>query len=346
MSPKIFLTGGTGYIGGTTLDTIATAHPEYEVTVMLRKTPETFTTRYPNIKVIKGDYDSFDILADAAEKVDVVVHHGDSDHEPSINALIAGLLRRPTPGFLLHLSGTGICSDYHDESQLGRLNPKVWSDISSLPEIRALPNNALHRNTEKIPHATAAEHGDKIKIAIMCPPDIYGQGRGTGKTRSVYIPAFIAESKTLGGGEIKDARVFYVNEGTNTKSWVHIDDLAAIFLKVIEAAANGGGGAEWNDKGYYFTGTQEYSHLDIATATGKILAEHNIISNPEPLQVSIDEIDKMLSWYPIPHLSRYLFASNSRTKAERVTKLFGYNAKGPGLLESLEADVLDAVKSM
>jgi hypothetical protein len=43
-------------------------------------------------------------------------------------------------------------------------------------------------------------------------------------------------------------------------------------------------------------------------------------------------------------LARYLFASNSRTRPERAEKLFGYKGEAPGLLESLESEVADAVK--
>lgn len=165
--------------------------------------------------------------------------NGDSDHEPSLNAIIAGLSKRETPGFLLHLSGTGICSDWADETYLGKLNPKVWSDITTLGEISSLPDHALHRNTEKILNATTASRGDKIKIAIMCPPDIYGKGKGLAKTWSAFVPLFIKDLTNLGG------RVFYYGEGTNTRSWVHIDDLMAVYLKVVEAAVAGDGGLDW-----------------------------------------------------------------------------------------------------
>ncbi|KNG51006.1 nucleoside-diphosphate-sugar epimerase [Stemphylium lycopersici] len=188
MAPRIFLTGGTGYIGGSVLHTIATAHPEYNITVLLRRMPENFQSTYPNIAIIKGDYSSTDLIASAAEQADIVVHNGDSDHEPSLNAIINGLLRRSTPGYLLHLSGTGIVSDWADATYLGKLNPKIWSDISSLPEIRQLPLTALHRNTEAILHDTVAKHGGRINIAIMCPPDIYGKGKGLAKTHSALIP--------------------------------------------------------------------------------------------------------------------------------------------------------------
>lgn len=66
-------TGGTGYIGGSVLHTIVTAHPEYDVTVLLRKVPGAFSSTYPKVKIVQGDYDSFDVLAEEASKADIVV---------------------------------------------------------------------------------------------------------------------------------------------------------------------------------------------------------------------------------------------------------------------------------
>jgi hypothetical protein len=305
---------------------------------MLRKVPESFSSAYPNIKIVQGDYDSVDTLTKNAAAADIVVHNGDSDHEESLKAIIAGLLSRPTPGYLLHLSGTGIVSDWPQEEQLGKLNPKVWSDISSLAEIRDLPDNALHRNTEIILHETVRRDGDKINIAIMCPPDIYGKGKGLAKTHSALIPTYVQEIKRLGG------KVFYYGEGTNSRSWVHIDDLMKVYLKVIEAAASGNAADYFGDNGYHFAATQEHSQLDVANAVGKILLEQGVIDDSKPAPISLEQLDSMLNIPGYERLARYMFASNSRTRAERAERLYGYKGEAPGLLECLEDDVLDAMK--
>jgi hypothetical protein len=44
-------TGGTGYIGGTVLDTLVSKHPEYKITVLLRRVPESFSKRYPKVNI-------------------------------------------------------------------------------------------------------------------------------------------------------------------------------------------------------------------------------------------------------------------------------------------------------
>lgn len=331
-------TGATGYIGGSVLDAIATAHPEWELTVLLRRVPANFESTYPNAKIIKGDYDSSEVISSAAEQADIVVHSGDSDHVAALNAIITGLLKRPTPGYLLHLSGTGIVSDWNSEEYLGRLNPKIWSDLDpkSLQEIRNLPDTAIHRETEKLLFSTIQNHDDKVKIAIMCPPDIYGQGKGLGKTSTVLVSLFVQEALKRGG------KVFYHAEGTNTRGWVHINDLMRVYLRVVEAAASGGeeASAHFGENGYHFASTQEHSQLDFAVAAGKILQKHQILKSPEPVQVDLETLDKMEIHPAYPQLARYLFASNSRTRPERAEKLWGYSGQEPGLMECLEDELV------
>lgn len=138
----------------------------------------------------------------------------------------------------MHLSGTGIVSDWHTPTHLGTLNPKIWSDVSDLDAITSLPERELHRPTDKLVLAAAAEHSDVLKTAIVCPPDIYGPGRGPGKTQTVFWGAYVAEAKRVGAA-------FYVGDGGNTRSWVHVEDLMVVYLGLVEAAARGGVGAEW-----------------------------------------------------------------------------------------------------
>ena len=173
---------------------------------------------------------------------------GDSDHVPALQAIVSCLLgprQSQSPPFLIHLSGTAIVSDYQSPTYLGKLNPKVWSDVNDLTTISTLPDSAPHRATEKLLFDTVRDHSDKVRIAIVCPPDIYGSGKGLAKTWSALVPMFIAEAKKLEDGS---GRVFYHGDGANTRSWVHIDELMTLYLKLVEAAAEGGEGAEWNDK--------------------------------------------------------------------------------------------------
>jgi hypothetical protein len=69
-----------------------------------------------------------------------------------------------------------------------------------------------------------------------------------------------------------------------------------------------------------------------------------VVEDPKPAPISLEEVDEMLRIPGYERLARYLFASNSRTRPERAEKLFGYKGEAPGLLESLESEVVDALK--
>lgn len=146
---------------------------------------------------------------------------------------------------MIHLSGSGVVADWRSPEFLGKQNPKIWSDVSDIDEITSRPDGELHRNVDKIIQEAAREHGEKLKTAIVCPPDIYGKGRGPGKTATVYFPTFLDEIKTI-------RSPFYANEGTNTRSWVHIEDLMQVYVNLVEAAATGGANADWGIEVRFF----------------------------------------------------------------------------------------------
>jgi hypothetical protein len=315
------------------LSTLVSTHPEYSITVLLRNIPPDFTTTYPNVKILEGEYDSREIITAAASEANIVIHNGNSDHEPSINALIAGLLLQSSPTFLLHLGGTGIVADWKSDTHRGELNPKIWSDIDDIDAIWNLPDDALHRNVDKIIQAAAEKHGDKLHTAIICPPDIYGQGFGLARNQSVYFPTLYAESSKLG-------RTFYASSGTNTRSWVHISDLMTVYTRLVEAAANGGANADWGLKGYYFCGSQEANQYDLAVAAGKVLKKLGVVEEEEPKNCSLEVVGGMLGQYGRDGIALYMYAANSRTRADRAGRVLGYKPVGPSIWECVEGDLV------
>lgn len=67
-------TGATGYIGGDALHAIVKAHPEYEITALVRNTDKgaQVAAEYPKVKLVYGDLDSSDLLEEESKKADVV----------------------------------------------------------------------------------------------------------------------------------------------------------------------------------------------------------------------------------------------------------------------------------
>ncbi|KAK7706801.1 hypothetical protein SLS63_013907 [Diaporthe eres] len=325
-------TGVTGYIGGTVFDTLVKAHPEYSITVLLRDPKPSFSEKYPNVKVLKGDFENAELLKDAASKADIVVHHGDSDHETAVSALLAGAASRAAaslPAFYIHLGGTGIIGEYDG---LGELHPKVWSDVDDIGALWSMPLDAPHRNTEILIQKAWEAHGEALKTAVVCPPIIHGRGTGPGRIDSIYYPA-------LYQAVVQTGATFYHGSGSNIYSRVHVEDVAQAFLKLIESAAKGGQGTDWGREGYYFLTSEEITQKEIAVAAGKILKRQGAVATEQPRQVTLEELDAMLPHIPFRAVGRLLFAANSRSNPDRSRRVLSYEPRGPGFMDCLEDDL-------
>lgn len=165
--------------------------------------------------------------------------HGNSDHVPAVKALLAGVITRTNaslPAFYIHLGGTAIIADMRT---LGELTEKIWSDMDDLDTIWSLPLNTVHRSTESLIQDAWTRHGTSLKTAVICPPHIHGKGMGPGNASSFYVPVFYKEA-------IKAGAAFFINSGSNVYCRTHIQNVAQVFLKLVESAAAGGESAHWN----------------------------------------------------------------------------------------------------
>lgn len=224
-------TGATGYIGGDALYAIATAHPDYEITCLVRNSDKGAQVAkvYPKIKLVYGDLASSDLLAEESAKADIVCHFANCDDEPSANAIVKGLASKSTPGYFIHTSGTGILTVQDVQAgREGQQNPKVYDDFENVSEVTSLPDDAWHRKVDKIVLA-AHKAAPNVKTAIVCPPTIYGPGRGPGNT-------FSDQWYLMAKGMIQHGYAFQVGEGKNVWTKIHVHDLSDLYLTLVEEA--------------------------------------------------------------------------------------------------------------
>ena len=68
-------TGSTGYIGGDALYEIVQAHPEYDVTCLVRNSDKgaKVGSQYAKVKLVYGTLDDAELLEEAARKADIVL---------------------------------------------------------------------------------------------------------------------------------------------------------------------------------------------------------------------------------------------------------------------------------
>lgn len=71
---KIFVTGGTGYIGGDAIHTFTKNHPEWEIAALVRSPDKGSKLKlaYPNVRLVTGELDSGKVIEEEASKADIV----------------------------------------------------------------------------------------------------------------------------------------------------------------------------------------------------------------------------------------------------------------------------------
>lgn len=167
-------------------------------------------SQYSNVRLVYGTLDSHDLLEEQAKKADIVLSRllphmykvsgadelwlpdcANADHEGAVKAILRGLSSHsaPQPGYLVHTSGTGtLCWADLERETFGEAANKTYDDWDGVQELTSLPDKAPHRNVDKVILAEGTENADVLRTAIVCPPCIYGKGRGPGNQRSIQMP--------------------------------------------------------------------------------------------------------------------------------------------------------------
>lgn len=323
---KLFITGATGYVGGDVLYAIANTYPDLDITALVRNSDKgaKVASQYAQVKLVYGNLDSAELLSTEASKADIVVHTANADHPGAAAAIVNGLAQKTTPTYLIHTSGTGIVSSADlDRNTFGELNSHTYDDWTGIKEVTSLPDSYEHRGVDKIVLAAAAKNPAHVFTAIVCPPCIYGPGRGPDNQRSMQ--AYDLSKATLNRG-----KGFQVNAGQNIWHEVHIQDLSNAYLGLVTAALQPGGGkATWNDEGYYFAENGEIVWGEISKKIAQIAKEKKLIETEEIDSLPPDEANKLMRG------ARFLIGTNSRCKAVRARELLGWVPKQKSLGELL-----------
>lgn len=258
----------------------------------------------------------------------------DADHEASATAIIKGLSTRQSdkPGYLIHTSGTGILmyTDL-DQKMFGEDATKVYDDWDNVQEMFTIPDHAPHRNVDKIVQSAGSVH--TVKRAIVCPPCIYGAGRGPGNRTSIQVPSLARCTLQQGHG-------IQVGAGKTYWTEIHVHDLSDLYLKLVEAAASGSGAATWNDQGYYFCESGDIVWGQVAHEVAKSAHKQGFIRDDQVKAYSSEEAEK------IQKAGSALWGCNSRCRAIRAGKLLEWKATSPKLKDEIDATVLVEAKKL
>ena len=111
---KVFVTGATGYIGGSVAEKLVAS--DHEVRGLVRPT-EKEKEKIPLLKArginpVVGTLDDPEILTSAAQAADAVIHAASADHPGSVVTLVTALERNGK--LLINTTGSAIVADHAD----------------------------------------------------------------------------------------------------------------------------------------------------------------------------------------------------------------------------------------
>ena len=237
---KIFVTGATGYIGGSVAARlIAEGH---EVRGLVRSAARAEEVRARGIVPVPGSLDDGAVLAEAARTAEVVIDAASADHPGSTEALLAALAGSGKT--LLRTSGSSIVGtraggerveDVFDEDTPFAPSPARAGRVALDDKVRA---------------------AEGLRGIVVCPSLIYGRGHGVNPD-SIQVPWLIALARKHGVPK-------HVGPGENLWSNVHIDDLVELYLLALDKAPAGA---------FYFAENGENSMREACAAIGRMLGQ-------------------------------------------------------------------------
>jgi nucleoside-diphosphate-sugar epimerase len=294
---KVLITGATGYIGGSVAERlIASGH---QVAGLVRSKEKALLLQERGIEPVLGALDDSEILTNAAQDADAVIHAASADHPGSVVALVAALER--TGKTLIFTTGSGIVADSADGEYAGSVF--YTEDTHFEPVAFRRPRVAMNRFVRE----AAIDKG--IRSVVICPSMIYGKGRGL-QPDSDQLPKIIALSKQVGAG-------VYFGKGLNHYSNVHIDDLVDLYLLALDKAPGGS---------FFFAENGHASFKEIAGMVSRSLG-----LGGKTLSLSVEDVVRQFG-----EAGRYGVASNSLVSAVNARRL-GWSPKAPSLVEYFES---------
>lgn len=295
---KVFVTGATGYIGGSVAERLVRAG--HVVLGLVRSKEKAPLLKERGIDPLLGSLDDWRILSDAAQAADAVVHSASADNAGSVLALVGALERTGKP--LIYTTGSGIVAD--------NAGGEYASSIIFTEDTYFEPVPFRRPRVELIRFVREAAINKGIRSVVICPTMIYGAGRGL-QPDSDQLPKIIALSKQLGAG-------VYFGKGLNRYSNVHIDDLVDLYLLALEKAPGGS---------FFFAENGDASFKDIAEMLSRSLG-----FDGKTVSLSLEDVVRQSG-----EAGRYGVTSNSRVSAVNARRL-GWSPKAPSLSQYLRAD--------
>ena len=208
---RVFVTGATGYVGTAVAEALRAAG--HEVTGLARSDDSAARLEGAGYAALRGSLVDAEVLARGAREADAVVHlaaTGGADQAEvdtsAVGALLDALAGSGKP--FLYTSGIWVLGSTGDAV----LDEDAPANAAALVAWRPAVERAV---------VDAAARG--IRSVVIRPGVVYGRGGGT-------PGGFVASGR-------KKGVVRYVGDGLQRWPFVHVDDLAELYVLALDAPA-------------------------------------------------------------------------------------------------------------
>jgi nucleoside-diphosphate-sugar epimerase len=202
---NILLTGGTGYIGSKILDEL-TARGD-TVTALVRSDASAARVAESGATPVQGDLRDLEWLTGQLERADAAVHTAAAS-DPSEDAVTDQVVAQAVVSTF-----GGTTKPYVHTSGIW-----IWGDGSDLTE--NLPRKPPAQTAWRLPIEETLLSSE-VAVTVLAPGIVYGYGTG--------IPALVTSGPRTDSGALA-----LIGSGDQHWTTVHVDDLARLYLRVLE----------------------------------------------------------------------------------------------------------------
>ena len=293
---KIFITGASGYIGGSVSAALMAAG--HQVSGLARSDDASAALAKVGMTPVQGTLDDAEVLARAAHDADVTVNAANAGHRAAAEAMLKALA--DTGKTFLHTDGSSIVGT----RARGELVEKVFDEGTPFTPT---PQRAPRVEIDKMVRRAA---GNGVRSVVIAPSLIYGLGHGL-NSHSIQVPWLIQVAKKFGVAK-------HIGRGENRWANVHIDDLMALYVLAIEKAPAGA---------FYYAENGENSMREVCEAISRMLGQGGRTQSMTMEEAAIE-------WGEGP--ANDTMGSNSRVRAKRARAELKWRPKARSLIEEIE----------
>jgi nucleoside-diphosphate-sugar epimerase len=293
---NIFITGASGYIGGTIAEALLAAG--HRVSGLARSEATAAALRDRGIAPVRGTLDDSEMLAAAARAADATINAANAAHRAAAETMVTALAGSGKA--FIHTSGSSIVGT----RARGELVEAVFDEDTPFTPT---PQRAERVAIDSMVRAAA---GNGVRAAVIAPSLIYGRGRGL-NPHSMQVPWLIRLAKKAGVGK-------HIGSGENRWSNVHIDDLVRLYLAALERAPAGA---------FYFAENGESSMRETCEAISRMLG-----FGGRTQSMTVEEAAS--EWGDGP--ANDTMGSNSRVRAKRARAELGWWPARRALIDEIE----------